>query len=291
MAVPYIELEGSPTERITQDGMEATRVFEVDWDRRWDFCSELLGTTRFAASRQRQHYPGNPNLVVDEISEIIPWPGDTPSGASSVPDRSLPRHPRARITVVYRTVKSAPPGGIDWGGGQLPPYPVGTFLEYSGSVENQVLVLPGRTFRWVDSPNLPVAEDINAGIRVPVIQHQLVWSRVISPPIDAIVNCIGCVNHTTFLGAPAGTLLFSDVNWDITYDLLPDVPPRWRLTYAFSQRVIRQGSSYRGWNHFYREQAPAGWWRLAQTNGDDPFPSRDFNQLFQFRVLGEFTQI
>ena len=59
----------------------------------------------------------------------------------------------------------------------------------------------------------------------------------------------------------------------------------WRIGYLFREKAIKTaGGSVVGWNHAYRS-LPAddpGWDELVDANGNRPYVSSDFSELFQF---------
>jgi len=143
---------------------------------------------------------------------------------------------------------------------------------------------PGRLWRYAIDDAPPVDDDVNPGLLIPTGNVQLTWLRVPSPPWNAQRLLRGKVNGSTFLGAPAGTLLFLGVRAVREFQLLDD-DALWRIDYHFAEQTKPlAGGGFGGWNHFYREEADDGehWLPIADADGNPPYAAGDFSALFQF---------
>jgi hypothetical protein len=285
MTVNYEELAGSPQIAITQQGATAVRSFRVGWDDWQAFARTLLGsygdiggTARVA---QPVAFPGFANLFVAEIT-VEPFDPDSPDGRTvfALETDTNAYRSGAKITAVYKTQFD----GEGYALASLPRVPKGTFLTYKSELGAEYQHVPGRVWRWAIDDTPSVADDVNPGILIPTGSVQLSWLRVTAPPWSAIRALRGKVNSSSFLGSPAGTVLFLGVRAVREFQML-QVGGMWRLDYYFSEQTKeRSGGEKVGWNYFYKEQADGGehWLPIADADGTAPYAAADFQGLFQF---------
>jgi hypothetical protein len=287
MAITFEELEGSPRIRANEQGTTATRLFKVAWSDWQPFARLLVGTYETVGAAIQfvppLAFPGFQNLLVDEIS-IDPFDPRNPDGAevssitsgtNSYPDAG------ARVTAVYRTAfdQNNRPRG------DLPTVPQGTILSFSADLATEFLTIPGRVWSWDIAGAPKVPEDVNPGVLLPTGSFQLAWRRVPLPPWNAIRSLRGTVNNATFLGAPAGTVLFQGARASREFQFIED-GGFWRIEYEFlEQTKQRSAGAAVGWNYFYREEASGGehWLKIKDDSGNNPYPSSDFSSLFAFQ--------
>jgi hypothetical protein len=163
----------------------------------------------------------------------------------------------------------------------------GTLLNYRRHGSTEFLCIPGRHWKWVTSPNDPLPDDVNPGIKIGRIGLEFSWSYVTNPPYATINSAIGCINQNTFMGYPAGQVLFSDWSEQLTWQILGGTP-FYTLTYHMlvkqSQGTVNTGMQY-GWNYFYRRDPAGGddnWQQIkSDTTGAPPYASYDISQLFK----------
>ncbi len=285
MSISYEELAGSPRLRATQEGVSAVRSFRVAWSDWQAFARLLLGTARTVGGVAQltvgPKFPGFENLLVTELT-VEPFDPESPDAQ---PDLLVERAANtyrggARVTATYQTLYA------DYARlrPDLPRVPDSTFLIYRGDLGAETVRTPGRLWRYAIDDAPPVDDDVNPGLLIPTGNVQLTWLRVPSPPWNAQRTLRGKVNEATFLGAPAGTLLFLGVRAVREFQLLDD-DALWRIDYHFAEQTKPlTGGGFGGWNHFYREEADAGehWLPIADADGNPPYASGDFSALFQF---------
>lgn len=285
MTVTYEELSGSPQIAITQQGATAVRSFRVGWDDWQAFARMLLGTYGeiggTALFAQPAAFPGFKNLFVAEI-QVDPFDPDSPDGRAALALDTETNGYRggAKVTAVYKTQFD----GEGYALRNLPRVPNGTYLTYRSELGAEYQHVPGRVWRWAIGETPPVADDVNPGILIPTGSVQLSWLRVPTPPWAAIRALRGKVNSSSFLGSPAGTVLFLGVKATREFQML-ETGGMWRLDYYFSEQTKeRSGGDKVGWNYFYKEQAADGehWVPIADADGQAPYAAADFQSLFQF---------
>jgi hypothetical protein len=287
MPVAYEELEGSPRLRINDAGVSAVRVFRVAWADWPAFARSLIGHYQLIGGAL--HYvpalpfPGLLNLIADELA-IEPFDPRNPSGdVSQTLDGATNAYSGgARVTATYRTLRDRDNRSRD----DLPSVPEGTFLRFRSEVAAEYYSTPGRVWSWDIAGAPKVSEDVMPGILLPSGGYELIWQRVAYPPWDAMRALRGKLNQSTFLGSPAGTVLFTGARATREFQFLED-GGLWRIEYQFLEQTKELNSGTKvGWNYFYREQASAGehWLRIKDATGDPPYLSGDFSALFVFET-------
>jgi hypothetical protein len=281
MTVAFKELAGSPVETYGPDGMKAQRVLLCSWDDREAVVEQLLGDVYQYGGSGRARYPDKPDVVAIR-TRCEPFADDLAPQVLSELTEGLNRYNGfAKITVSYELL--VPSDRED-----LPAVEAGTFLTYRQQPDDETVILPGHALAWAGAAGVPVPPEAVPAIRVPLVGHHFAWHRVVSPPWEAIRSCVGTVNAAAFMGAAAGTVLFAGATAQrefIRFDELADPALAWSIGYLFREKSVKTGGgSVAGWNHAYRS-LPAddpGWDELVDANGNRPYPSSDFSQLFQF---------
>ncbi len=288
MAVPFEELEGSPTVALADGKLSATRRFKIAWSERFAFLRELYGGYRVVGATftytPPQPFPGAPQLIALSI-EIQPFPPDRPDGAGVTTLSSATNaFEFALVTAVY----AIPEHGNDSRKqrSDLPNVPLGTYLHYSSDIGAEYVVVPGRFWTWGDGLPVPVPEDVNPGILVPTEDFTLTWSRVPLPPWTAMRDLRGKINSATFLGHAVGTVMFLGVR--TARDFQIEDTGLWRLEYHFkvnAKESTKTANLKLGWNFFWRKEDAAGehWIDIEDdATGDAPYAAGDFSALFEF---------
>ena len=285
MPVSFEELAGSPTVRVTERETLAVRAFRVAWDDWPALARELVGSySRVGCAFLFQppiEFPSLPNLVVSEI-EVEPFAPDSPrgelvtslaSGTNRYPDGG------ARVTATYRAAYDARNALR----GDMPTIPSGTYLTFAGELSAETQSTPGRIWHYAVTGSPILAADTNPSVVIPTGSYRLSWHRVPAPPWDTIRSLRGKVNQATFLGAPAGTVLFLGATLTPRFPLA-EAGQLWTIQYAFAERTVPLASGSGGWNHVYKEQAVSGdhWIPIADDSGNPPYRAGDFGGLFQF---------
>lgn len=287
LGVEYSEWDNSPRIRFGRDGASAVRQFIVyDWAKIYTFARELLGTFQangvVTTFRQPLPFPGFPALLVNDLS-IDPHMPDSPDG-DSVADLTTGTNSYdagAIVTANYTARYDLQ------GGNNGPEIPEGTTILVSGDHGTETYSTPGRVWRWGTVAGNPVVDpDTFPGIVIPTGEWNVTWSRVPLPPWDTIRAARGKLNSSTFLGSPAGTVMFAGYTLRRMFQYVEN-SELWELTYRFRE-VIKERSdgTQVGWNYFYREQASGGehWHTIQNVSGDKPYGEVDFATLFQFAV-------
>jgi hypothetical protein len=278
MPIAFEELEGSPRVTINEQGTTAQRRFRVAWDDWQTFARTLVGTYRVLGGATQFvppiQFPGLPNLIVTDLT-VEPFDPRNPDGSAGV---TLGAHTNAYpaagalVSAVYRTAYDFDNRSRS----DLPSVPEGTILTYRADLGVEYQTTPGRTWRWnaAGDPRLP--EDIRPGVMAPTGSFELIWSRVLLPPWSAIRGLRGRVNDATFVGGPAGTVLFLGARATRQFQFL-EGGGFWKLEYQFAeQSKPLVGGGVGGWNHFFRELPIGGeqWLPIKDVSGNAPIPAR-----------------
>lgn len=285
MTVAFKELAGSPVETHGPEGFRARRILLCAWDDRQQVVEQLLGDGYEYGGRSRAQYPDQPDVVAMR-TRCEPFADDVAPQVLSELTEGLNRyHGFAKVTVHYELL--VPSERND-----LPTVEDGTFLTYRQDYGGQRIKLPGHGLVWQGEPDVPVPPEAAPSLRIPVIEHHLTWHRVVNPPWEAIRRGVGTVNQAVFLGAPAANVLLDGAIAQREFLRIGELAKAelgWRMDYVFRERAIKAADgNLVGWNYSYRS-LPAddpGWDELADANGNRPYPSSDFSQLFRFAATG-----
>ncbi|HEY4309846.1 MAG TPA: hypothetical protein VGN12_10380 [Pirellulales bacterium] len=286
MSVAFEELAGSPRIRVNEQGTSAVRVFRVAWTDWQEFVRALIGTFRVLGLATQFvppiEFPGLPNLIVTDV-QVEPFDPDNPDGATDINLGAFTNTYTgggAKVTATYRTMfdefsRPRP---------DMPGVPDGTYLTYSADLGSERTTVPGRAWIWSGGSER-VADDISPGLQIPHGTFTLRWQRVPYPPWTQIRALRGKVNGSTFLSAPAGTVMFQGARVSRRFQFVED-GGFWNLDYMFAENTKTLSDSVTpvGWNYFYKEVAAAGehWVAIENLDGAPPYSAGDFLQLFQF---------
>lgn len=281
MTIAFRELDGSPYELFSADGMTAQRRLVVAWEDRHALVAHLLGEEYALGLPPPGGYPGRSGVTAIEV-RVEPWPAEAePRAAMNDPASELNGYSGrwALVTVDYALPDREP------GRGDLPPVAAHTFLTYRMELAGQTIRVPGETFRWETDGAIPVPPEAIPPLRVPIIEHQITWHRAPLPPWSAIRHAAGCVNAQPFLGALPETILFDGAiarRQFIGVDLEGTAAFGWRLTYIFRERSIKTPGGIVGWNHAFRSLPASnpGWDRLTTLDGRTLYSAVNFAGLF-----------
>jgi hypothetical protein len=293
MAVPFKELAGSPKGTWSAKGPKFTREILVLNENKLAMIRELLGTSYVYGSTRRAFFPGIACAIVDTVDEepFVPLPGggeftDITTDLATYVGRYT------KLTINY-VMNVADAGGVPGGTEPQPEDDTRGTLTYSlNHAGENIECMPGGVV-WEDDSTIPVPPDAGIPFKVSTSDHILTWSNAENPPWDSIEMLKGCVNSTTFIGKPAGTLLFDGATAEKTFKTLDELyNPQydWQLTYVFKSRLFRAFTYDAqivtvGWQHTWRSKPDdkAGWYRL-KVQGSSPatyrYPEVDFSALF-----------
>jgi hypothetical protein len=255
-------------------------VLLCGWDDRQLMVEQLLGEGYEFGGSNRAQYPGKPDVVAMQV-RCEPLADDVHPQVLSELTEGLNRYNGfAKVTVDYELL--LPSGRAD-----LPAVEEGTLLTYRQGSDADTMVLPGQALTWASGVEESVPPEAVPLIQVPIIEHRFTWRRVVSPPWEAIRLGVGTVNDPEFLGCAAGSVLFSGATTELEFtrfDDLSDPAMTWRIEYLFREKAVKTvDGSVAGWNHAFRSLPveDPGWDELIDANGNRPYASSDFAQLFQ----------
>lgn len=166
----------------------------------------------------------------------------------ALPADALPTYENCILTITYSLDKTQRESTNDWQNAAPFPDPQqllthtlsigGEFINFGTEARLEWLTID--TTPYIDVVDSPTG--IEAGFPVVQTEHQIKWNRVVSPPWDAIQNCMGKVNHDNFTsvtrmnGLPRDTLLF--LGAEASREIMTNGARAWELTYRFSERYI-----------------------------------------------------
>ena len=302
----FDEYQGSPTIDYAVESASAVRKGKIAWSNIDALIAEL-----FPSGSNTLAYPTNDYLRASRLS-IVPLAKEedvTTTSSSDLSLATLNSYNFAEVTIEYETSEEDDEGGGGGGGGggdpQDPQDPV-SLLKHRWSPGGEFLTVPSFGWEWsFDSKEID--RDLELGIMVPTIEHQITWPRVVSPPFSAIRSTIGRVNASP-INFKTGeiveeTLLF--LGADLQREILSTGALAWEVSYRFSEKKVDAGdfgvasdSSSGGWNHFFRSDEEfsnatpkVGFYRVkgrTEYLGDgtysgtarDPYTLKDFAPLF-----------
>lgn len=282
--IEFVELEGSPSISISsQSGMSAVRRFGVAWDDWQSFALALIGKHTTTGGQVVQvpppAFPGiSDKLFVSDL-QIDPFDPSRPDGSrvttlTSGTNRYVDGDNFAVVVATYSMALS--------NRGDTPNVPGGTYLSYSEELGAEYMTIPGRIWKWPDAT--PVPEDTNPGILLPKGQFSLAWHRVVRPPWSAIDALRGRINGFSFMGRPAGTVLFLGARISRVFQFLDD-DGYWLVEYSLATDSKRLSSgAIAGWNYFYNKIPISGehWQAIQDDSNHPPYVASDFSALFAF---------
>lgn len=289
--VAWNELTGSPSFEVRPDGASAERCGLIAWNDLDVLIAEVFPPSEPGAGSLGQAagapFPGRPHLRAESI-RIQPF-GDRIVGPDTSQEfASFPEYAQGVLTIRYVTPKAAQTEDESEGEGDPVP-----FLRHRWSVGGEFLSLPASGLEWAESSDV-VPEDINAGVFVPTIEHEILMPRVVAPPFSIIRDRVGTVNAAS-LAFSTGTidpetLLF--LGAEIEREVMSDGSRAWNMTYRFSERRVYPQdqnpatAGFGGWNHCWLAgSADGGWFRLLRKNssGSDQnlFRKTSFDELFK----------
>lgn len=281
MAVPFHELDNSPSEEYSARGIRHTRRILVPWARRKEFLGEVLGSGFLFGNNPGVQYPGQPGVRAVRV-HFEPFHDDIKDTVLTDISADLASYETFAVAVI----------NYDWLQGQIDDPPVEDgWLTYRIDFAADGHVLPGRGLFWNSGGgDRGFREEDKFFIkRLPILEHHLTWHRVVSPPYRAIRKSIGTLNKAEFLGANIDTLLFDGASLDTEF-LIPedlgDPKQTWALTYLFREKRIIDGDGafIGGWNYAYRSipAGEAGWHEVVDSAGSKVYGSTDFENLIKY---------
>ena len=277
------ELDGSPTEEVTLQGLSATRRFLVPWESRILFAQALLSQSG-PFGLGPASYPGVAFSQVDRIS-FAPFGDKPPDDPTLDLLNNTNYYDMAVATVTYKTSERPAVEDPEDPDNDLPE---GTWATYRQAFSGEFLTVPSRGLTW-ESDSTAIGPDAKGTILVPITDHIVTWNYVTKPPWGAIGDLRGMVNSLAFRIpvtrriVPVECLLFEGCESDTEFKFGSDDPLVWKLTYTLKEKIVhvlsRTGASANyGWNHAYREDT--GLWDRPKSGADDLYAADDIKKLF-----------
>jgi hypothetical protein len=275
LLVPFEEIGGSPTYALTRTGITATRTLKV----RWDYVDALVREFNPRPGNLFATFPGRRALWVDTI-DIQPWPSTDPQGELILnPYQDMAWYQWAQVKVNYTTKPHDTEDGNSPRQGDKPNAGNDTILSHKVTVGGEYLILPSKGLVWseyydpktdqhgigpimgVDKKGNPVqvgggsrtvAEEVNAGVFVPTVEHNITWHYVAFPPWTAMRTAVGKVNSASWIRCPPGTVLF--LGAEASIDISAEETKYWTVDYKFvyKNQATADDPEPKGWNYFLR---------------------------------------
>lgn len=248
MPIAYEELGGSPRIVMNREGGNARRIVKIAWSDIGRAILEIFPGAAFGYPYTAS-MPGFPWLRAATM-DIEPFDPDNPTGTGQI----MNTYPTgAKVTVGYETLKWPDPNSSKFDNGpdngDLNDV---TFLEQRLTFGGEYLTWPNNGVKWAKDvngnvpagsggagaggavPAVVVYQDVNVGVVIPTIEHELTWNYVAFPPWSAIRSCLGKVNGDVHMNCFPETLLFNGAVAERTYSILG--APTWKLTYRISEK-------------------------------------------------------
>lgn len=242
---------GYPKMTHTSGSASATRSGHIAWSDLSAFILQLFPPSISAGGTivvgVGLAFPGWPSLRAEslEIESL-----GRMAGSSTTDFATLPSFGKAKVTIQYKTM---------------------TIPEYSWSIGGEYLTMPTKELQW-SADSSSVTEDVQVGMMVPTIEHEVKIPRVVSPPFATIRAHVGRVNDVDLV-FPTGTakpetVLFLGAH--LSPSIMADGGLAWELSYKFSEKQVTADdqSEPGGWNHFYRPDAK-GFYKIVRSGTTD----------------------
>jgi len=309
--VPFEELEGSPTETISEEGRLVTRKLKCLWDDRYTLFRELLGTTAVVDGDTGEQIIRTPDTYEEDPFMVTPM---FARGVAIAPfdakiedadgDGRTAKYGHAQLTVTYRTGRYQDETAGGGGTVEQPDIIIEESLEPEAeniSVEASNLVWesaskeanPGTKRVRIDPIGVPSKLEISLGWVV-------TFFNVADPINPAFFDHLGKINNTQITSQKFGrtffadTLLYSSFNAHRTFTT--EGAQSWTITCRFSNRVrltarksaidgLLMGAL--GWNGIWRQEIE-DYDAIAVTDGvtsiaeerRNLYQGADFTELF-----------
>lgn len=271
LTVGFREVLGSPRESLNESsGSTAERQFIVPFSERLSFAQGIVGT-RFS------NFPQSRVVAITLQALTKDLVAKNPVLDPAFQSANYGNAPWV-ATVSYGPDYTQKPWPTSM---QKPAVRPGTELRYQIKGTAKFLQVPVSAMKYEDDATVPLTEDANAVILIPLRSIQLQWDFVDDPPMDAFDLLLGKVNELSFLGAPPETLLFESYDVTETFRAAPVNPHTNRMTLQFTKREIQSGDDADsfGWNHDYRVD-PAGWAKVLLSDDEPRYKLADFSGMF-----------
>lgn len=300
MPVARVPVGGYPRFNFTPRSGSITWKWRINWSDVSAFLYEIFPASTNTSIYQSEAEPLSQKLFASSV-EIEPLGGDAArfsTGINGDYTHSNLYQNGAVATVTYSTPESnLSDSGNNPNSNGNDPVP---FLSHSWSCGGEYVNFDSEAeLSWgaYDATGVlfdsgDTAKGVEAGFPVPLIEHQIRWSKVKKPSFSAIRDRIGLVNSDPITLRTTGNtrpilpecLLF--IGAELQQDVFADGGKGWEVTYRFSERVINEQNiylsalsygdiSYGGWNHFF-DAKKGGFRPLLMPNSFPPFKKKQF---------------
>ena len=259
--IDYDEMPGSNVLQYSPDGIVGTRQFQVDWDDRIEFCELLLGYTNAVGHvpirTEAQRFPDYTRLycryaVTEGVGEL--------NAAGEVA-----RYELARVRAEYRP--------WSYGSSNVEDDEYDEDLEAnmerweeSHEYGVEMYSVSGSDLYWSDDPLVAIGSPM--GVLIGIVDYTFTSNAEPELLRDVIRATRGRINDDTWMGAPAGYMLFLGASARRT--ATSQGVNAWAITYRFRERTAL-------WNAVLDGDT----WRLVEGPfGERPYRSANFSALF-----------
>lgn len=142
------------------------------------------------------------------------------------------------------------------------------------NLRTETFTVPGHALKFTAGPNSGETTDVPGKIQIPITELSLTFHQLPYMPVTAIRTLRGKVNSTTFLGATAGTVLFSAGS--TTRDFNADGSVVQKVILHFTER-----SSLHKWNTLPSSKN-LQWYDVQDNIGNKMYDIADLTPLVQF---------
>lgn len=283
-------LAGFPKFSANREGETATLLVKTPWSDIDAFLLELLPELGLIGSVVTTPGAPFPQLPFLRVSQVDIEPFDKTLGpittGTGLGETDAITHPAggALFTIQYKTGE----GDDDCPGDET----TGPNINYTIDIQADVLTLPNTGLEWSADDangNKHVSEDLQAGIVLPMIEHNAEIMNVPNPPMAAIRSTIGKINNGDFRGATEKTMLFAGAS--VSLGFTTQGSPVATVSYRFLERGWKTASGTAvTWLMMYRSKPNAGdqhWQDIKQLDGNDIYQSGNFNALFNLDPIDD----
>ena len=307
MPVARVPVGGYPRFNFTPRSGSITWKWRINWADISPFLYEVFPASTNTSIYQSEVEPLSGKLFASSV-EIEPLGGEAARYSTGLSGNYLSSSLYQNGAIATVTYSSPESNLTDSGSSPSTngddPVP---FLSHSWSIGGEYVTFDSEAeLYWasistggVVTDTTDTAKGTEAGFPIPLIEHQIKWSKVKQPSFSKIRERIGLINSDPIQFRTTGTtrpifpqcLLF--LGAELQQDVFANGAKGWEVTYRFSERIINAaniystdpsslsygGVNYGGWNHFF--DAKKGAFRpLVMPNGELPFKTaRFFNDL------------
>ena len=306
MPVARVLCAGYPRFNFTPRSGSVTWKWRINWNDVSPFLYEVFPASTNTSIYQSEAEPLSQKLFASSV-EIEPLGGESARISTGLSGNYLSSSLYQNGAIATVTYSSPESNLTDSGGSPSTngddPVP---FLSHSWSIGGEYVNFDDEaSLLWgqyaggstTPTPTADSAKGVDAGFPIPLIEHQIKWSKVKKPPFSKIRERIGLVNsdpitlRTTNTVRPIFPQCLLFLGAELQQDVFANGDKGWEVTYRFSERIIADpnvkggaelsygGTLYGGWNHFF--DTKSGFFRPLLMPNDEPVfkTARFFNDL------------